>query len=115
VLIGIHAGSSLRRIRDSRSRPDQDESPHPCWSREGVLQRDTAPHRVPPEYKPPGHKPIEVRENCLKCDRRGTGGGPVSTEVGRERAVAFAQRSRGAVPAAPGMGKAVKEDERRRH
>ena len=60
LLVGVHTGRSLGGIRDSGSRPDQDEPYDPRRSREGVLQRDTTPHRVAREHKPARHEPIEV-------------------------------------------------------
>ena len=60
LLIGLHTRRSLRVIRDSRRRPDEYQAPDPRRSREGILQGDTASHRVAPEHKPPGRDPIEV-------------------------------------------------------
>ena len=112
--VGLPPLLALGHVRDPRAGPDQHEPLDQPREGERGVESDPAAHRVAHKRaRAVGERPHVGR---ARSERRRTpfGGVAVAREVGRQRAIASAERRDRPPPALPGLGEAVQEDERHR-
>jgi 2-succinyl-5-enolpyruvyl-6-hydroxy-3-cyclohexene-1-carboxylate synthase len=117
AVVGGSPRIPLDWTRDPRAGADQDQAIDPRYERrrERRVQSQPSAHRVPDEREPGRPELGQVAEHRLERHRLSLARGPVATNVGRERTVAFPERCDHGVPASPGVGEAVEEDDIARH
>ena len=110
-LVGGAAQLALRLSGQARARAQEDEPGEAPGSREREVQGDPAAHRVARERRTLRDDLVEIREDRREVDRPPPRRVAVPAQVRRVGAVAFAEPLPHGVPAAPGLGEAVEEDE----
>ena len=81
-LVGQPAPLPLPGVLDPRVRPDEDEPLHELRSREGRVQNDAAPHRVP-EIRRPASRLDNAAPGFVEIPGAGRGRTPVAGQVDR--------------------------------
>ena len=109
--VGAAALLALGRVGDARARADEHEPLDEAGQRERRVQRDPPAHRVAHERARPVGQRAHVGGARRERGRAPLGGLAVAGEVGRQRAIASAERRDRPPPALPRLGEAMQEDD----
>ena len=111
-IVGGAAGVALHGVGDAGRRADEDQARDAVGRGERKCERDPAAHRVAGERGAGGHHGEHVGVDRREVDRSQLRRVAMAADVGRERAIAFAERRDRRPPAAARLREAVEQDDR---